>query len=59
MVVQANGIDNANFATPADGQHPTCNMYLWDQTNPERDGDLENDIPSHGASLTREFALLC
>lgn len=22
-------------------------MFLWDFTNPERDGALENDIPNH------------
>ena len=22
-------------------------MFLWDMTSPERDGGLENDIPTH------------
>jgi extracellular elastinolytic metalloproteinase len=25
------GTDNANFATPTDGQHPRMQMYLWNQ----------------------------
>ncbi|KIP05598.1 hypothetical protein PHLGIDRAFT_128797 [Phlebiopsis gigantea 11061_1 CR5-6] len=41
------GTDNADFSTPADGQSGHMRMYLWDQTNPERDGALENDIVIH------------
>ncbi|KAJ7696956.1 Fungalysin metallopeptidase-domain-containing protein [Mycena rosella] len=51
------GIDNANFATPPEhvtssathipGQSGQMNMYLWDITDPMRDGALENDIVSH------------
>ncbi|KAJ3254026.1 hypothetical protein HK103_007565 [Boothiomyces macroporosus] len=44
---QADGSDNANFATPPDGQRPEMNMYLWDMTTPQRDGSLENSIPLH------------
>ncbi|KAG8940110.1 hypothetical protein FRC04_005637 [Tulasnella sp. 424] len=41
-------INNANFATPPDGQPPHCNMYLWEDTKPAvKDGDLENDIITH------------
>lgn len=29
------------------GQSGHCNMYLWDLTTPQRDGDLSNDIISH------------
>ncbi|KAG8967234.1 hypothetical protein FRB90_010900, partial [Tulasnella sp. 427] len=47
MYVQAPGTDNANFATPPDGQSGHCNMYLWDLTTPKRDGDLSNDIITH------------
>ncbi|KAK6980981.1 extracellular metallo proteinase mep [Favolaschia claudopus] len=45
------GIDNADFSTP-----PECvpvplllfsSMFLWDFTNPMRDGALENDIVTH------------
>ncbi|KAI0033845.1 Fungalysin metallopeptidase-domain-containing protein [Vararia minispora EC-137] len=41
------GIDNADFATPADGTSGRMRMFLWDLTNPQRDGSLENDIVSH------------
>ncbi|KAF9446061.1 hypothetical protein P691DRAFT_794998 [Macrolepiota fuliginosa MF-IS2] len=41
------GLDNADFATPPDGQSPTMRMFLWDYTQPERDGGLENDIVVH------------
>ncbi|KAI0260276.1 Fungalysin metallopeptidase-domain-containing protein [Gloeopeniophorella convolvens] len=41
------GTDNADFSTPADGQSGAMRMFLWDLTNPERDGALENDIVSH------------
>ncbi|KAG8937225.1 hypothetical protein FRC00_006965 [Tulasnella sp. 408] len=47
MQVQAPGTDNANFATPPDGQPGHCNMYLWTQTTPMRDGDLSNDVITH------------
>ncbi|KAJ1939356.1 hypothetical protein EC988_007333, partial [Linderina pennispora] len=41
------GTDNANFATPPDGQHGVMRMYTWTQTNPNRDGDFEQDIVAH------------
>ncbi|KAJ1960481.1 hypothetical protein GGI12_003773 [Dipsacomyces acuminosporus] len=41
------GTNNANFATPPDGQRPRMRMYVWTQTNPRRDGDLEQDIVAH------------
>lgn len=48
------GFNNANFATPPDGQHPKMRMYVWDVVNPWRDGDLESGIViheySHGVS---------
>ncbi|KIO23277.1 hypothetical protein M407DRAFT_78274, partial [Tulasnella calospora MUT 4182] len=48
MQVQAeSGVNNANFATPPDGQTGHCNMYLWAETSPMRDGSLENDIITH------------
>jgi hypothetical protein len=46
--VQDNGgTNNANFATPPDGQSGQMRMYLWTQTSPQRDGSLENDIVIH------------
>src|SRR5688572_20537696 len=41
------GTNNANFATPADGQRPRMQMYLWNATTPNRDGDLDNRIIVH------------
>ncbi|WOH39058.1 M36 family metallopeptidase [Thalassotalea fonticola] len=41
------GTNNANFATPPDGQAPRMQMYLWNQTSPMRDGDLDNGIIVH------------
>ncbi|KAJ2862306.1 hypothetical protein GGH94_004361 [Coemansia aciculifera] len=41
------GTDNANFATPPDGQHGVMRMYIWTDTKPNRDGDLEQDIIAH------------
>ncbi|KAH8828201.1 Fungalysin metallopeptidase-domain-containing protein [Flagelloscypha sp. PMI_526] len=46
-VQDTGGTDNANFATPADGQSGQMRMYLWDLTSPKRDGALENDIVIH------------
>ncbi|KAJ1959733.1 hypothetical protein GGI12_004181 [Dipsacomyces acuminosporus] len=41
------GKNNANFATPPDGQRPRMRMYIWDRTNPNRDGDLDQGIVAH------------
>ncbi|KAF8625348.1 hypothetical protein AX15_005430 [Amanita polypyramis BW_CC] len=41
------GTNNANFATPPDGQSGICRMYIWDLTSPRRDGAMENDILIH------------
>ncbi|KAJ7655472.1 Fungalysin metallopeptidase-domain-containing protein [Mycena rosella] len=46
-VQNSEGTDNADFATPPDGQSGQMNMYLWDLTDPMRDGGLENDIVVH------------
>lgn len=46
-VQDSSGTDNANFATPPDGQSGIMRMFLWDLTNPLRDGALENDIVVH------------
>ena len=39
------GTNNANFATPPDGQNPRMQMFLF--TGPTRDGDLDNVIIAH------------
>jgi extracellular elastinolytic metalloproteinase len=41
------GINNANFGTPADGARPRMQMYLWDATDPMRDGSFDNRIIVH------------
>jgi extracellular elastinolytic metalloproteinase len=41
------GKNNANFATPPDGQKPRMRMYMWDKTSPGRDGVFEADIVVH------------
>jgi hypothetical protein len=48
------GTNNANFSTPADGSRPRMQMYLWNLTSPNRDGDLDSDIVFHeyGHGLT-------
>ena len=43
----ASGTNNANFATPADGGSGRMQMYLWTQTTPRRDGDVDNGIILH------------
>ncbi len=39
--------NNANFATPPDGEAPRMQMFLFNSTTPERDGDLDNGIIIH------------
>ena len=48
------GTNNANFSTPADGSRPRMQMYIWNRTTPNRDGDLDSDIVWHeyGHGLT-------
>jgi extracellular elastinolytic metalloproteinase len=41
------GTNNANFATPPDGKNGRMRMYVWTQTTPDRDGDLEAGIIIH------------
>jgi extracellular elastinolytic metalloproteinase len=41
------GTNNANFGTPADGQRPRMQMFIWTSPNPDRDGDLDAGIVIH------------
>ncbi len=41
------GTNNANFATPSDGNRPRMQMYLWGSGNSARDGDFDNGIVAH------------
>ena len=46
-VQDSSGTNNANFATPPDGQSGQMRMFLWTITSPQRDGAIENDIVIH------------
>ncbi|KAJ3232843.1 Fungalysin/Thermolysin Extracellular metalloproteinase 5 [Chytriomyces hyalinus] len=39
--------NNANFMTPADGESGRMRMYVFDVTNPTRDGALDNSVVYH------------
>lgn len=41
------GTNNANFATPPDGQPGRMRMYLWDVANPQRDGCFDANVVLH------------
>lgn len=41
------GTNNANFATPPEGTSPRMQMYVWNYTTPNRDGDLDNGVIAH------------
>ena len=41
------GTNNANFGTPADGQRPRMQMYLWTAPTPDLDGAFDNGIVAH------------
>ena len=41
------GTNNANFATPADGDRGRMQMYIWPGPNPDIDGDLDADVVVH------------
>ncbi|KAJ3234770.1 Fungalysin/Thermolysin Extracellular metalloproteinase 5 [Chytriomyces hyalinus] len=41
------GVNNANFASPPDGQNGIMRMYVFNTVNPNRDGALENDVVAH------------
>jgi len=41
------GYNNANFMTPPDGSKGRMRMYVWTQTDPMRDGDLDSGIIIH------------
>ena len=43
----AGGTNNANFSTPNDGSAPRMQMYIFNYTTPNRDGDLDNGVIAH------------
>jgi uncharacterized repeat protein (TIGR01451 family) len=43
----SSGTNNANFSTPADGSSGRMQMYIWPNTSPRRDGDVDQEIVLH------------
>ncbi len=41
------GTNNANFATPPDGQRPRMQQYLFTGPNPDRDSSVDSDVVFH------------
>lgn len=41
------GVNNANFATPPDGQNGRMRMYIWNRTQPYRDCSFEAGVVLH------------
>jgi Zn-dependent metalloprotease len=41
------GTNNANFATPPDGQRPRMQQFLFTSPNPDRDASVDADVPFH------------
>jgi extracellular elastinolytic metalloproteinase len=41
------GTNNANFATPPDGQSGRMRMYIWDKSTPKRDSSFEAGVVIH------------
>ncbi|KAI9221782.1 Fungalysin metallopeptidase-domain-containing protein [Blastocladiella britannica] len=41
------GTNNANFASPPDGQRGKMRMFVFTVTNPNRDGTLDTGVPIH------------
>ncbi|TKX26023.1 extracellular metalloproteinase MEP [Elsinoe australis] len=46
-VQDGSGTNNANFATPPDGQVPRMRMYIWTAPNPDRDCAFEAGVVIH------------
>ena len=45
--VETGALNNANFATPPDGEAPRMQMYIWDLSDPRRDSSFDADILIH------------
>jgi Zn-dependent metalloprotease len=41
------GTNNANFATPPDGQRPRMQQFLFTAPNPDRDSSVDSDVVFH------------
>ncbi|MCA9064696.1 MAG: M36 family metallopeptidase, partial [Planctomycetaceae bacterium] len=55
--LDGSGTNNANFATPPDGQSGRMQMYEFDFTSPTRDSDMDSFIITHefGHGLTNRL----
>lgn len=53
------GFNNANMATPPDGQRPRMRMYLWNWIAPMKDGDFDSGIIVHeyGHGISTRYLL--
>ncbi|KAI8911045.1 Fungalysin metallopeptidase-domain-containing protein [Gorgonomyces haynaldii] len=47
LVQDGSGTNNANFASPPDGQPGVMRMFVFDRSNPGRDGAFENAVVIH------------
>jgi PKD repeat protein len=45
--MDGSGTNNANFSTPTDGSAPRMQMYLWTNSNPDRDASFDNGVIVH------------
>src|SRR6185436_14783801 len=41
------GTNNANFATPPEGQRPRMQQFLFTAPNPDRDSSVDSDVVFH------------
>lgn len=55
------GTNNANFASPPDGQSGRMRMYLWTLSNPQRDGCFDANVVlheyTHGCKSSTQFRM--
>ncbi|RDB19241.1 Extracellular metalloproteinase 10 [Hypsizygus marmoreus] len=49
-VQDGSGMNNANFATPPDGENGRCKMYLWNTAYPWRDASFDAGVLIHELS---------
>ncbi|MBK7556479.1 MAG: M36 family metallopeptidase [Flavobacteriales bacterium] len=40
-------MNNGSFGTPPDGTNGRAQLYLWNLTTPQRDGDMDNGLVTH------------
>jgi hypothetical protein len=43
----SSGTNNATFSSPSDGQRGRVQMFLWTNSNPNKDGGLDGDVVVH------------